>query len=70
MSSAKRCDFCRQFYMQDQYIVFDDGTKGRFIVQFDSPSYRGAEDFDTLDMCPECQKKLYNHSVMNQNTEY
>lgn len=68
MANAKKCDFCRQFYMDTTSIKFDDGTLGIFTIQFTETSYMN--DSIELDMCPECQKKLYNHSVMNQNVEY
>lgn len=68
MANAKKCDFCRQFYMDTTSIKFDDGTLGVFTIQFTETGYMN--DATKLDMCPECQKKLYNHSVMNQNVEY
>ena len=65
MANAKKCDFCRQFYMDTRFIKFDDSTTGVFTIMFTEGGYT-----TELDMCPECQKKLYNHSVMNQNVEY
>lgn len=68
MANAKKCDFCRQFYMDTTSIKFDDDTLRIFTIQFTETGYMN--DSIELDMCPECQKKLYNHSVMNQNVEY
>lgn len=68
MANAKKCDFCGQFYMNTTSVKFDDGTLGIFTIQFTETGYM--KDTTELDMCPECQKKLYNHSVMNQNVEY
>lgn len=68
MANAKKCDFCGQFYMNTTSVKFDDGTLGIFTIQFTETGYMN--DATELDMCPECQRKLYNHSVMNQNVEY
>ena len=69
MANAKKCDFCRQFYMNTNSVKFDDSTTGVFTIMFTESAYMHNDDTQ-LDMCPECQKKLYNHSVMNQNVEY